>query len=97
MGHLKGAGSQRADRVDFDRRVGVAFRGAQISSDGGLLVMRDLDDALGLSDLAAAGPICPVQAASAHAGAARGGKCLSSDQVQSTFTSDGLPLEECRL
>ena len=49
-----GAGSQRADRVDFDRRVRVEFRGAQISSDGGLLVMRELDDALGLSELASA-------------------------------------------
>ena len=52
MDHPKGAGSQRADRVYFDRRVRLAFRGAQISSDGGLLVMRELDDALGLSDLA---------------------------------------------
>ena len=50
---LESAGLQRADRVDFDRRVRLEFRGTQISSDGGLLVMRDLDDALGLSDLAA--------------------------------------------
>ena len=49
-----GAASDRADRVDFDRRVRLEFRGAQISSDGGLLVMRELDDALGLSDLASA-------------------------------------------
>ena len=54
MDHPLGAGSQRADRVDFDRRVRVEFRGAQISSDGGLLVMRELDDALGLSELASA-------------------------------------------
>lgn len=47
MDHPKGASS---DRVDFDRRVRLEFRGAQISSDGGLLVMRELDDALGLSD-----------------------------------------------
>ena len=52
MDHPEGASLQRADRVDFDRRVRVEFRGAQISSDGGLLVMRELDDALGLSDLA---------------------------------------------
>jgi len=32
----------------------MEFRGAQLSSDGGLLVMRELEDALGLSDLAAA-------------------------------------------
>ena len=40
MDHPEGAGSQRADRVDFDRRVRLEFRGAQISSDCGLLVMR---------------------------------------------------------
>jgi hypothetical protein len=47
MDHPEGAGSKRADRVEFDRRVHVEFRGAQLSSDGGLLVMRELDDALG--------------------------------------------------
>jgi len=52
MGHPEGASSDRGDRVDFDRRVRLEFRGAQISSDGGLLVMRELDDALGLSGLA---------------------------------------------
>jgi hypothetical protein len=54
MDHPEGAGLQRADRVDFDRRVRLEFRGAQISSDGGLLAMRELDDALGLSGLASA-------------------------------------------
>ena len=53
MNHPSGAGLQQADRVDFDRRVRLEFRGTQLSSDGGLLVMRELDDALGLSDLAA--------------------------------------------
>ena len=54
MDHPEGAGSERAERVDFDRRVRLEFRGTQLSSDGGLLVMRELDDALGLSDLASA-------------------------------------------
>jgi hypothetical protein len=36
--------------------VRLEFRSAQISSDGGLLGMRELDDALGLSDLASAAP-----------------------------------------
>jgi len=52
MDHPEGAGSERGDRVDFDRRVRLEFRGTQLSSDGGLLVMRELDDALGLSGLA---------------------------------------------
>jgi hypothetical protein len=54
MDHPEGAGLQRADRVDFDPRVRLEFKGTQLSSDGGLLVMRELDDTLGLSDLAAA-------------------------------------------
>ena len=54
MEHPRGASSDRGDRVNFDRRVRLEFCGTQISSDGGLLVMRELDDALGLSDLASA-------------------------------------------
>ena len=54
MDHPEGADLQRADRVDFDPRVRLEFRGTQLSSDGGLLVMRELDDTLGLSDLVAA-------------------------------------------
>ena len=53
MDHADGTGSQQADRVDFDRRVRLEFRGTQLSFDGGLLMIRELDDALGLSDLAA--------------------------------------------
>lgn len=52
-GPPEGAISVWGDRLDFDRRVRMKFRGVQISSDSSLLVMRGLDDALGLSDLAA--------------------------------------------
>ena len=52
MDHPFSVDLQRADRVDFDRLVQLEFRGAQIRSDGCLLVMRELDDALWLSDLA---------------------------------------------
>jgi hypothetical protein len=54
MDHPEGAGLQRTDGVDFDPRVRLEFRGTQLSSDGGLLVMRELDNAPGLSDLASA-------------------------------------------
>ena len=54
MAHPMGAGSRGDFRLDFDRSVRLEFRGSQLSSDGGLLLMRELDEALGLSSLAAA-------------------------------------------
>jgi hypothetical protein len=42
MDHPEGAGLQRADRVDFDPRVRLEFRGTQLSSDGGLPMEPDL-------------------------------------------------------
>ncbi len=47
MDHPKVADTERGNRVNFDYQVRLEFRGTQFSSDGGLLVMRELDDALG--------------------------------------------------
>ena len=38
--------------MQFDWEIKLEFHGAKVSSDGGLLIYRGLDEALGLTDLA---------------------------------------------
>src|SRR3954466_3680123 len=47
-----GEANSAALRVTFDHRLKLEFHGSKVTSDAGLLPVRDLDDALGLTDLA---------------------------------------------
>lgn len=53
FGRVAGESKSGASRLGIDRRIKLHVYGARLSSDGGLLPFRELDDALDLTAMAA--------------------------------------------
>ncbi len=48
-----GEGCRETLRIEFDRSVKIVFHGSAVTSVAGSLAFRELDEALGLSDMVA--------------------------------------------